>query len=141
MYPANPYKIRPSTAADHADLRRLAEVSGARPLSGPALIAEMGGRAAAAVALDDGQIISAPGQRTSFVRQVLTMRMNALRAVQRTPSLRERIREGLAPRADAPGAIRFPTPDEPVDELDELSLQFEEQIVARIACAWAGSPC
>ena len=49
MFPTNAYVIRQATVDDQGALRRLAELDGRRPLSGPVLIGEIGGVPAAAV--------------------------------------------------------------------------------------------
>jgi hypothetical protein len=46
---------------------------------GPALIAEIGGAAAAAVSLADGRVIADPSQPTTVPRQLLRTRRDALR--------------------------------------------------------------
>jgi hypothetical protein len=97
MYPANAYLIRRATEADEPALHRLAELDAQRPLSGPALIAEIGGKPAAAISLADGRVIADPFEHTAVARQVLRMRFGALRAYSRTPSLPGRIGEALAP--------------------------------------------
>lgn len=97
MYPANAYVIRKATDADQAALHRLAVLDGQRALSGPALVAEIGGEPAAAISLADERVIADPFQRTAVLRQLLRIRVGALRAYSRTPSLPERLREALAP--------------------------------------------
>jgi hypothetical protein len=96
MYPVNAYKIRPSMNEDERNLRQLADLDGQTPLSGPALIGEIAGFPAAAVSLTDGRLIADPFQPTAVLGQVLRMRYDALRAHERTPSLRERMREAFA---------------------------------------------
>lgn len=97
MYPANAYNIRHATETDESALQRLAESDGRHPVDGPALVAEIGGKLAAAVSLVDGRVIADPAQQTTVARQVLRLRFGALRAYSRTPSLAERMREALAP--------------------------------------------
>lgn len=97
MHPANAYVIRQATEPDQAALQRLAELDGQRPLAGPALVAEIRGKPAAAASLADGRVIADPFKQTAVARQVLRMRVGALRAYSRTPSLAERMREALAP--------------------------------------------
>jgi hypothetical protein len=97
MYPTNAYHIRQATDADEGALRRLAELDSKRPLSGPALIGEIDGNPAGAVSLTDGRVIADPFQQTAVLKQILHMRFGALRAYSRTPSLRERLGEALAP--------------------------------------------
>jgi hypothetical protein len=97
MYPANSYLIRRATEADMPALHRLAELDSQRPLSGPALVAELGGEPAAAISLADGRVIADPFQQTAVLRQLLRMRFGALRAYANTPSLPERLRGAMAP--------------------------------------------
>ena len=67
----NPITIRQSSDSDASDLRRLAELDSARPLSGPALIAEHGGHAVAAVSLDERRSIADPFLPTANVVEML----------------------------------------------------------------------
>jgi hypothetical protein len=67
----NPITIRKSTASDTTELGRLAELDSARPLSGPALIAEHGGHAVAAVSLADRRAIADPFLPTADVVEML----------------------------------------------------------------------
>ncbi|MBD0282222.1 MAG: hypothetical protein ICV69_08525 [Thermoleophilaceae bacterium] len=97
MYPGNYYVIRPATAEDQRSLHRLAELDGRRPLSGPALIGEIGGIPAAALSLSDGRLIADPFQQTAVLSQVLRIRAGALQAYSRTPSLADRVRAAMAP--------------------------------------------
>jgi hypothetical protein len=97
MYPANAYNIRQANDDDWASLDRLAELDSQRGLSGPALVAEIGGDPAAAISLTDGRVIADPFQQTAVARQLLHMRVRGLQAHSRTPSLTERIRKAMAP--------------------------------------------
>jgi hypothetical protein len=67
----NPITIRQSSDSDASELRRLAELDSARPLSGPALIAEHGGHAVAAVSLDGRRSIADPFLPTANVVEML----------------------------------------------------------------------
>ena len=64
MYPANAYVIRQATEADATTLRQLAELDGHKPFAGPALIAESGGAAIAAISLFDERVVADPFERT-----------------------------------------------------------------------------
>ena len=97
MYPGNYYVIRQATAEDQRSLHQLAELDSQRPLSGPALIGEIGGVPAAALSLNEGRVIADPFQHTALLSQLLRMRAGALDAYSRTPSLAERIRAAMAP--------------------------------------------
>jgi hypothetical protein len=67
----NPITIRQSTQADARELRRLADLDSARPIDGPALIAEHGGHPVAAVALGDRRSIADPFLPTANVVEML----------------------------------------------------------------------
>jgi hypothetical protein len=67
----NPITIRESTDSDALQLRRLAELDSARPLTGPVLVAEHGGHAVAAVSLDGRRSIADPFLPTANVVEML----------------------------------------------------------------------
>ncbi len=52
--------LRSARAGDHADLNRLALLDSARPLAGPALVAEENGAIVAALCLSTGRAIADP---------------------------------------------------------------------------------
>ena len=95
MIPANAYVIRKATLDDHEVLRTLAELDSQRPLHRPALIGEIDGCPAAAISLIDGRVVSDPFQFTVRLRQLLHIRIGALQAYERTPSLPERLRASI----------------------------------------------
>jgi hypothetical protein len=97
MYPANSYVIRQATDADAPTLRHLAELDSQKPFAGPALLAENGGVAVAAISLFDERVIADPFERTAVVTQLLRMRLRALRAYSSTPSLADRLRAAFRP--------------------------------------------
>lgn len=97
MYPANSYSIRQATDADQGTLRHLAELDGQKPFAGPALIAESGGVAIAAISLFDARVVADPFERTTVVTQLLQMRLRALRAYSATPSLPRRLQAAMRP--------------------------------------------
>ena len=97
MYPANAYVIRQSSEADAPALRRLAELDSQKPFAGPALIAEGGGVAIAAISLLDERVVADPFEHTAVVTQLLRMRLGALRAYGATPSVADRIRDAMRP--------------------------------------------
>jgi hypothetical protein len=103
VHPSNAFVIRRATEDDEALLRRLAELDGQRPLTGPALVGEIDGKPAAAVSAIDGRVISDPFQPTAVLRQVLRMRLSAMRSYASTPSLSERVRSSLQPFMRAHG--------------------------------------
>jgi hypothetical protein len=100
MFPADAFVIRLATETDAAALRRLAALDSARPLTGRVLIGEIDGQPAAALSLKTGAAIADPFQRTERLRMYLRMRGAAVEAVDREPSLRERMLD----------AVRRPTP-------------------------------
>jgi hypothetical protein len=55
-----PITIRQSVEADTGRLRRLAELDSARPIEGPALLAELNDRPVAAISLDGRRAIADP---------------------------------------------------------------------------------
>ena len=73
----SPLVIRLAVAADETELRRLAHMDSARPLSGQALLAEQGGSVIAALSLDDGAAIADP-----FVASADAVAMLRVRAEQ-----------------------------------------------------------
>jgi hypothetical protein len=95
MYASNSYTIRPATPDDAEALRRLAALDSKAPLEGTVLVGEIAGRAAAAVSLSDERAIADPFVPTAHLLATLRLRAHALDAVERTPSLRERLITGL----------------------------------------------
>jgi hypothetical protein len=83
--------IRYATEQDTQTLERLAELDSQPPLSGPVLIAELGGIPAAALCIGDGRVVADPFQGTDHLVANLRMRAGAIRAFEVTPSLRERL--------------------------------------------------
>ena len=97
------YTIRPATAADDADLRRLAIIDSQPSLAGDVLLAEIDGRVVAAVAMNGGRSIADPFLPTApLVGALRTTRFNHIRRGA-PPSLRDRIVATLRP-ATAVGA-------------------------------------
>jgi hypothetical protein len=97
MYPTSVYVVRQANEDDERALHRLAELDGQRPFSGPALIGEIDGLPAAAVSLFEGRVIADPFQPTTVLRQVMRMRLDALRAYSNTPALADRVRAAMRP--------------------------------------------
>ena len=95
MYASNSYTIRIATDDDAEALRRLAALDSKAPLEGTVVVGEIAGRAAAAVALTDDRAIADPFVPTAHLLATLRLRVHALHAVERTPSLRERLVAGL----------------------------------------------
>lgn len=95
MYAANAHVIRLATKDDAAALERIAQYDSKQPPSGSALIGEIDGKAAAAISLTDYSVIADPFQRTAQLTQLLRMRATSLQAFVATPSLRDRMRNGV----------------------------------------------
>jgi hypothetical protein len=95
VLPANTYVIRQATADDEQTLRELAQLDSQRPLSGHALIGEIDGRPAAAISLEDRRVVADPFEFTVQLRQVMRIRVAAMHAYSRTPSLPERLRASI----------------------------------------------
>jgi hypothetical protein len=95
MFAANTYVIRHE--ADGLD--RLAELDSQRPLTGPALVGEIDGEPAAAISLADGRVVADPFQHTAQLVALLRMRAGAINTAGRVPSVRARLRAGVAAHA------------------------------------------
>ena len=99
VFSANSHLVRPATAHDEKALRKLASISGVRPLAGRVLVAEVRGVVAAAISRADLRTIADPALAPAYLTAILRLRANALAAVARQPSLAERMREAvLGPR-------------------------------------------
>jgi hypothetical protein len=96
MFPTNAYVIRQATADDEGALRRLAELAGRQPLSGPVLVGEIGGIPAAAVSLADGRIAADPSKPTARLVPLLGIRFRAQRAFKDQPSLPARLKATMS---------------------------------------------
>jgi hypothetical protein len=70
----NEMVLRADRPTDEAALRRLAALDSARPLRGRALVAEVEGRAIAALALSDGRVVADPFEHTAEVVELLRAR-------------------------------------------------------------------
>jgi len=95
MYAVNTPAIRMATPDDAVALHRLAQLDSATPLTGAVLVAEADGEPVAAVAVADGRTIADPFVPTAPAVVALRARAQGLRAVERTPSLRERLRAAV----------------------------------------------
>ena len=95
MFRADAYVIRLATEKDAADLKRLAALDSAHPLTGRVLIGELHGKPAAALSLKTNVAVAYPFLRTEELRVYLRMRASALEAVEREPSLRERMLDAV----------------------------------------------
>jgi hypothetical protein len=70
--------VRPSTPADSTRLARLAALDSARPLHGPALVAEADSRLLAALALGSGRAIADPFEPTAELVELLDLHREQL---------------------------------------------------------------
>jgi hypothetical protein len=95
MCPANVHAIRLATEDDGRALGRMAQFDSQRPLGGRVLIGEIDGTAAAAISLKDNRMIADPFQRTGHITEMLRMRAASFVALAKTPSLRDRMRNGV----------------------------------------------
>ena len=102
MFPADLYIIRLATDQDAAAVRRLAALDSARPLTGRVLIGEIDGRPAAALSLKTGVAVADPFQATENLRVHMRMRASAVEAIDREPSLRERMLDAVRRPATVP---------------------------------------
>ena len=95
MFATNAFTITPATSEHTGALRRLAALDSQRPLTGDVLIGYIGAVPAAAISLSEDRIVADPFVHTGHLRAHLRLRAGTLRAVERTPSLRDRIRAGV----------------------------------------------
>jgi hypothetical protein len=95
VFPGNSHLIRPATLHDAQALRGLAAASGARPLAGHVLVAEVRGVVVAAISRHDLRTIADPALAPAYLTTILRLRAGALAAVERQPSLAERMREAV----------------------------------------------
>ena len=102
MLPADTSVIRLATEADADDLRRLAALDSARPLTGRILIGEIDGVPAAARSLETGRTIADPFLPTARLASYLRVRAAGLEAVRREPLLSKRMLAAV--RRPAPAA-------------------------------------
>jgi hypothetical protein len=95
MYAANSYVIRCATEADAEALTRRASLDSQSPLEGSTLIGELHGEPVAALSLADDRAIADPFRPTAQLVAAMRVRAGGLRAVEHTPSLRDRLLAGL----------------------------------------------
>lgn len=70
--------LRADRPTDESTLRRLAALDSKRPLRGRAMVAEVDGRAVAAIDLQDGRVVADPFVQTSEVVELLRVRAGRL---------------------------------------------------------------
>ena len=95
MFPANNTVIRLASDADEGALDRLAQLDSARPLQHPILVAEIRGRVAAALDLDERRTIADPFQPTAALRAQLQVRAASYEAAASQPDVADRLRAAL----------------------------------------------
>ncbi|HEX6391472.1 MAG TPA: hypothetical protein VFZ89_18555 [Solirubrobacteraceae bacterium] len=77
--------VRSATDEDRDQVRTLAGLDSARPLSGPVLLGELDGACVAALSLNDGRVVADPFVRTTGVAALLRTRASQL-TVRRFPT-------------------------------------------------------
>jgi hypothetical protein len=82
--------IRQSTAHDADRLSGLAQLDSSRPLSQPALVAQVGDEIWAAVSLHDQRVVADPFRPSGAVVPVLVERARQLRRTERRERARQR---------------------------------------------------
>ncbi|MEJ7784784.1 MAG: hypothetical protein WKF96_08275 [Solirubrobacteraceae bacterium] len=90
--------LRADRPTDESTLRRLAALDSARPIRGRALVAEVDGRAVAAIGLTDGRVVADPFVKTSEVVELLQVRADRMQpeADERPHGLVDRFRAAVA---------------------------------------------
>jgi len=86
--------LRAERPTDEDALRRLAALDSVRPLRGHALVAEVDGRAVAALDLTDGRVVADPFKHTAEVVELLQVR--AGRKPERPHRFIDRLRTAAA---------------------------------------------
>ena|SRR5689334_4508158 len=89
---ANVIALRRAGDDEARELRRLAELDSARPLTGDALVAVVDGRLVAAISLTDGRVIADPLASTTEARALLHTRAAQLAQTPQRPWRRFRPR-------------------------------------------------
>src|SRR4051794_6595181 len=85
--------IRTATASDAEALQRLAALDSHRLVAGPHLLAELDGRAVAALSRTDGSVVADPFSRTDTIAATFRGRAEQLAGVRGRPGSR-----GVRPR-------------------------------------------
>lgn len=102
MYPSHNIVIRHSVAQDVRTLAGLAALDSRPELTGPALLAEVGGVARAALDLHDGSVAADPFAPTTELVDLLRLRARGLAAAEGTRASRSaRIKAAFRPRPRA----------------------------------------
>jgi hypothetical protein len=89
--------LRADRPTDESTLRRLAALDSKRPITGPALLAEVDGRAIAAIGLSDGKVVADPFEQTTEVVQLLKVRADRMHPKANVPhGIVDRFRAAVA---------------------------------------------
>jgi hypothetical protein len=83
--------LRPARAGDEADLLRVAALDSARPLDGPALVAEENGAIVAALCLSSGRAVANPFVPSLHLVELLRQHATRLPAPAEAPRARRRL--------------------------------------------------
>jgi hypothetical protein len=84
--------VRRSVSGDRSELQRLAALDGARPPTGPALVAEADSRMIAALPLGSGRPIADPFEPTAAIVALLELRARQMAARPERRGWTERVR-------------------------------------------------
>jgi hypothetical protein len=90
--------IYEATASDAVKLWYLTQLTGQPRLRGRVLIGDIQGSPAAAISLADDRIVADPYRDSARLTTQLRSRAQALRALERAPSLSDRMRAGVQVR-------------------------------------------
>jgi len=91
--------IRHATAADEADLIRLATLDSSRVPSGELLVAQVDGNLVAALSIDTGAAIADPFEHTAAIVELLHVQARAARPAAALPAAVDQRVEELLPEA------------------------------------------
>jgi hypothetical protein len=85
--------LRADRPTDEQVLRQLAALDSVRPIKGRALVAEVDGRAIAAIGIDDRKVVADPFEHTADVVELLRIRADRVEPrAERRHGLRDRFR-------------------------------------------------
>ena len=101
MLSANAFVIRDARLADVPELVRLGWATEDDWPTGRILVGEIRGVIAAALAIDENRTVHASVPGATYLLAHLRARAAAIKAHERTPSLRERVWERMRPRVPA----------------------------------------
>ena len=93
----NELVLRTDRPTDEHALRQLAALDSVRPIKGRALLAEIDGRAIAAIGIDDGKVVADPFRHTAEAVELLRVRAERLDPrIEHRQGLRNRFRTAVA---------------------------------------------